>query len=220
MDTHYLLYIYDKMRLDLVNVKNKDDNPVAFLKSVWKTSTAISLLTYEKPKSKDHEYFAIVQRNATLLGEGQMLVLQMLLTWRDYVGRVEDESTKYIMPNDVLFDIAKSTPRDFGELEQVLKRHFKHTHHESIIKYEEDLLQRINGIIKSVEDKIKQRVEENRKKTLKYDPYADSSSEEDSKVVKKSKKAAAKVPVLQNKPSQRSELKFSVEDFKPKSQVF
>jgi exosome complex exonuclease RRP6 len=217
MDTHYLLYIYDQMRLELVKPKNKDDNPVAFLKSVWKTSTAICLLTYDKPKAKDHEYFAVVTRNATLLGEGQMLVLQMLLTWRDYVGRVEDESTKYVMPNDVLFDIAKSTPRDFGELEMILKRHFKHHHHESLIKYEEDLLQRINEIIKSVEDKIKLRVEENRKKTLKYDPYADSSSEEESKVAKKKKVVKA---IKKDIAPQKSTLNFSVQDFKPTSQVF
>jgi len=183
MDTHYLFYIYDKMRLELAQPKSKEENPIAYLSSVWKTSKDLCLQIFEKPKAKDNDYFAIVQRNATLLGEGQMEILQTLLIWRDYIARIEDESIKFVMPNDVLFDIAKSTPRDFTELELILRRHPKHTHHESIIKYEEDLIQRINAIIANTEKKIENRVNNKKNSAMKYCPFeSSSSSEEESKV--------------------------------------
>jgi ribonuclease D len=178
------------MRRELANPKNSDDNPVAFLKSVWKTSKNLCLQIYQKPKAKDTEYFAIMARNATIMGEGQIKLLDLLMTWRDFVARIEDESIKFVMPNDVLFDIAKSSPRDLTELEQVLRRHPKHTHHELIYKYEEDLLKRINEIVKDCEEKIKTRVEENRKRVHAYNAFSDSSSssdEEESKVAKKAK---------------------------------
>lgn len=75
-----------------------------------------------------------------------MQVLDMLLTWRDFVARVEDESTKYVMPNPVMFDIARSSPVNSAELEEVLSRHPHHTHHELVLKYEDDLLKRIKEI--------------------------------------------------------------------------
>jgi len=191
MDTHYLHYIYDTMRLELAQPKNKEDNPINYLKSVFKMSKEIALQIFEKPKAKDSDYFAIVQRNCTLMGEGQLEVLQMLLVWRDYVARVEDESVKYVMPNDVLFDIAKSTPKTSTELEEVLRRHPKHTKHVSILKFEEDLLERINKSVKTCEDKIQKRVNNKKKNSAEFDPLNESSSsdDEEEKKIPRSKKA-------------------------------
>lgn len=67
-DTHYLLFIYDCMRKDLLTAA-KDVNPATYLKSVWNRSWQISLTIYEKPKVWDMDYFWMVTRNATVLDE-------------------------------------------------------------------------------------------------------------------------------------------------------
>ena len=157
-DTHYLHYLYDIMRRELLKPKSANENPLKFLISAWKNSQQLCHQLYQKPLPKDSEYYFIMSRNAPLMGEGNIQVLDMLMTWRDYIARVEDESTKYVMPNDVLFDIAKSTPKDICDLKVILGRHPKQTFHEFIYKYEEDLLTRINKIIDSWTETIKSRI--------------------------------------------------------------
>ena len=185
MDTHYLHYIYDRMRKDLVNPQHKDDNPIAFLNSVWKVSKDICLQIYKKPKAKNNDYFTAIQKNVTLLGEGQLKVLEMLMIWRDYVARLEDESIKYIMPNDVLFDLARSTPKDISQLETILKRHPKHTKHVTILKYQENLLEKITTIISAFEAKLKKRFEEEKKQVYEHNPFTSSDEDEKPKKTKK-----------------------------------
>ena len=175
-DTHYLHYIYDVMRKELMTPKNSSENPLTFLKSVWKASKQLCLQSFQKPKAKDTEYYGIMARNATLMGEGNLQILDMLLTWRDYIARVEDESIKFVMPNDVLFDIAKTSPKNITDLEIVLRRHPKHTHHELIIKYQDDLIERINKIIKDCTESIQSRVKHNVKKNAVVEDFSSSSS--------------------------------------------
>ena len=178
-DTHYLHYIYDVIRKELITPKKIGESPLVFLKSVWKNSKQLCLQAFQKPKAKDTEYYGIMARNATLMGEGNLQVLDLLLTWRDYVARVEDESIKFVMPNDVMFDIAKTAPKDLTELEVVLRRHPKHTHHDLIIKYHEDLITRISKVIKDCTENIKSRVNQNVKKVTTVDDFSSSSSSSD-----------------------------------------
>jgi ribonuclease D len=215
IDTHYLLYIYDKMRQELANPKNKDDNPIAFLNSVWKTSKDIWLQIYQKPKAKDTEYFTIISRNATFMGAGQMQVLDLLLTWRDFVARVEDESTKYVMTNPIMFDIARSSPENSAELEEVLSRHPHHTHHDLILKYEDDLLKRINDIKEKCAEIIQKKVAAQQKKVIANNHLESSSSssddEEESKVAKIKK---------QIKAVDKNDISIDVKDERYESKVF
>jgi exosome complex exonuclease RRP6 len=93
-DTHYLLYIYDCLRKELIEkgLKSNSQNPHAFLKSVLHKSSALCLKTYEKSVVKDYNYYMIVARNKTTQTAKQSSVLKVLLKWRDYIARVEDES--------------------------------------------------------------------------------------------------------------------------------
>ena len=58
-DTHYLLYIYDRIRKDLLEegIKRNALNPKALLRSTYHKSTALALNTYKKPVMKDYQYF-------------------------------------------------------------------------------------------------------------------------------------------------------------------
>lgn len=50
-DTHYLLYIYDCLKKELIErgIKSNSHNPHSFLKSVYHKSSGLCLKTYEKP---------------------------------------------------------------------------------------------------------------------------------------------------------------------------
>lgn len=67
-DTHYLLYCYDMLRLELIEkgTKQNSANPFALLRAVYQKSLALCMKQYEKPQVKDYNYFMIVARNKTL----------------------------------------------------------------------------------------------------------------------------------------------------------
>lgn len=87
------------------------------------------------------DYFKVLTRNATCMDELQIKILNKLMFWRDFIGRLEDESTKYVMNNDVMFGVAKQVPGSVEELEGVLKRYPKHHKHFLIEKHSESLIQ-------------------------------------------------------------------------------
>ena len=70
-------------------------------------SHQICLKTWEKPIVKDHSYQMIIQRNQIYNSLAQTSILKALLKFRDYIARVEDESNHFVMPNQILFQIAK-----------------------------------------------------------------------------------------------------------------
>ena len=62
-DTHYLLYIYDCIRKDLITeAAKKTSNEVTLLEQVHKKSNVLCLTTWEKPLVKDFNYHMIIQR--------------------------------------------------------------------------------------------------------------------------------------------------------------
>jgi exosome complex exonuclease RRP6 len=67
-DTHYLLYAYDRLRMDLQlkGLQVNASNSSAPLKSVLQKSREIASKTYEKPKVKDLNYYMIIGRNNAL----------------------------------------------------------------------------------------------------------------------------------------------------------
>ena len=61
-DTHYLLYVYDRMRIDLQEkgLQSNPQNPQAHLRAAHHKSNAICLKAYEKPIVKDYNYSMII----------------------------------------------------------------------------------------------------------------------------------------------------------------
>lgn len=117
-DTHYLLYIYDRIRIDLLEQGTARNalNAKALLRSTCHKSHALTLKVYQKPVVKDYNYFAIVERSRHTHSFNQLRVLKMLLKWRDFVARLDDESCHYMLPNHILFAIAKEMPSTKNEL--------------------------------------------------------------------------------------------------------
>ena len=111
-DTHYLLYIYDELRRRLVKLAHDrvPEEPLIYLNITLKQSKEICKTIYQKTEFKDYNYFLTIARHAASLKKVQISVLKLMLKWRDYIARLEDESAGYICPIKEIVEIAKSLP--------------------------------------------------------------------------------------------------------------
>ncbi|KAI9486461.1 MAG: ribonuclease H-like domain-containing protein [Benjaminiella poitrasii] len=115
-DTHFLLYIYDCLRNELVNKSTSEDgNLVRFC---LQKSNEVALQKYDK-----EVYDPITGRgpngwkNVLLkwkytMNPQQLAVFKALHSWRDHTARDEDESTRYILPNHMLMALVERMPTD------------------------------------------------------------------------------------------------------------
>eukprot|EP00871_Galdieria_phlegrea_P003872 jgi/Galph1/4486/GphlegSOOS_G3129.1 len=106
-DTHYLLYIYDRLCEELRHHSTPNEN---LLSVVYKKSIDISLLLYEKPRYDNFEYRSILSRRKLQMNENQKLVLKALCFWRDQTARREDESPAFVLPERTMIEISKNMP--------------------------------------------------------------------------------------------------------------
>ncbi|NXE17934.1 EXOSX protein, partial [Ardeotis kori] len=108
-DTHYLLYIYDKVREALWEKGNEQPTQ---LQVVWQRSKDICLKKYIKPIFTDESYLELYRRQKKHLDTQQLAAFRSLFAWRDKMARQEDESTGYVLPNHMLLKIAEELPKE------------------------------------------------------------------------------------------------------------
>ncbi|XP_053818916.1 exosome component 10 [Vidua chalybeata] len=108
-DTHYLLYVYDKVR-ELLWERGKEQ-PTQ-LQVVWQRSRDICLKKYIKPLFTDESYLDLYRRQKKHLDTQQLAAFRLLFAWRDKIARQQDESTGYVLPNHMLLKIAEELPKE------------------------------------------------------------------------------------------------------------
>ncbi|NXT56101.1 EXOSX protein, partial [Pluvianellus socialis] len=108
-DTHYLLYIYDKVREALWERGNEQPTQ---LQVVWQRSRDICLKKYIKPLFSDESYLELYRRQKKHLNTQQLAAFRLLFAWRDKMARQEDESTGYVLPNHMLLKISEELPKE------------------------------------------------------------------------------------------------------------
>uniref|UniRef100_A0A6I8N230 Exosome complex component 10 n=1 Tax=Ornithorhynchus anatinus TaxID=9258 RepID=A0A6I8N230_ORNAN len=108
-DTHYLLFVYDKMRLDLWERGN--EQPVQ-LQVVWQRSKDICLKRFIKPIFTEESYLELYKKHKKHLNTQQLTAFQLLFSWRDKTARKEDESFGYVLPNHMMLKIAEELPKE------------------------------------------------------------------------------------------------------------
>ena len=113
MDTHYLLYIYDRLKNELVARGSVSNNLVA---AVLARSREICGFVYEKPAFTPDAWRRVYERSSTRLSSEQRAVFAALYDWRDDQARKLDESTGYVMPNALLARLAHAMPTRVGDL--------------------------------------------------------------------------------------------------------
>uniref|UniRef100_A0A670JFZ1 Exosome complex component 10 n=1 Tax=Podarcis muralis TaxID=64176 RepID=A0A670JFZ1_PODMU len=108
-DTHYLLYIYDRVREELWEKANGQPTQ---LQVVWQRSKDICLKKYVKPIFTEDSYLELYRKQKKHLNSQQLAAFRLLFAWRDKMGRQEDESTGYVLPNHMLLKIAEELPKE------------------------------------------------------------------------------------------------------------
>ncbi|AEE33102.1 Protein RRP6-like 1 [Arabidopsis thaliana] len=120
-DTHYLLYIYDVMRMELHTMAKEDEQSDSPLVEVYKRSYDVCMQLYEKELWTRDSYLHVYGVQTGNLNAVQLSIVAGLCEWRDRIARADDESTGYVLPNKTLFDIAKEMPIVVAQLRRLLK---------------------------------------------------------------------------------------------------
>ncbi|CAI9731187.1 exosome component 10-like [Octopus vulgaris] len=108
-DTHYLLYIYNCMKNELIEKGNLNKNLV---KAVLQRSTEICKKVYTKPIYNDESYQVLYKKSRKTFNPQQMFALKKMHSWREKTARSQDESLNYVLPNHMLLQIAEILPRE------------------------------------------------------------------------------------------------------------
>ncbi|OLN81173.1 Exosome complex exonuclease rrp6 [Colletotrichum chlorophyti] len=125
-DTHYLLYIYDKIRNELVMKSDRSNPETDYIEAVLQNSKAVALTRYEGEnfdpatgKGNKGWYNTLLKHPMPFSGQ-QFAVYRAIWAWRDEVARREDESTFFVLPNGIIGEIAKHMPPDAKALHALI----------------------------------------------------------------------------------------------------
>lgn len=114
-DTHFLLYIYDMMRNELIKSSNITNDK---LQDVLENSKEYTLQRYEHPfycnlpKRSSNGWFNMLYKTPVNFSNTQLAVFRRVHEWRDTVGREEDENPNHVLGNHSLQNIARAIPSD------------------------------------------------------------------------------------------------------------
>lgn len=106
-DTHFLLYIHDMLRNDLL-----EKGGTELLKSVFERGKEICLKRYEKPPFSDSSHLGVLRKSRSTFNAKQMFAFKEMYAWRDSISRELDESVGYVLPNNLMIRIAEYLPRE------------------------------------------------------------------------------------------------------------
>ncbi|XP_021366504.1 exosome component 10-like [Mizuhopecten yessoensis] len=108
-DTHHLLYIYDRLKNDLIERGNEQNN---LLMSVLHRSKEVCSKVYRKNIFSEDDYLDLYHKSKKVFNSQQLDALKKIFMWRDRTGRQEDESLGYVLPNHMLLQIVEILPRE------------------------------------------------------------------------------------------------------------
>lgn len=112
-DTHYLLFIYDKLVNQLLETGNEFKN---HLVAVYDRSKELCARTYEKFVYTQAHADELLQRFSRGLNPTQREVFYALHEWRDSIARADDESIRYVLPDHMLLELSEAIPRDHAQI--------------------------------------------------------------------------------------------------------
>lgn len=126
-DTHYLLYIYDRVRNDLVAASDSTSTEKNYIERALQRSRELSLSRHEHPGYNEETgegsrgWYGYVFKNSHLaFDREQFAVFKALWKWRDDTARKEDESPNYVLSTHSIADIARINPPDAKALHSLL----------------------------------------------------------------------------------------------------
>ncbi|GAB0091016.1 exosome component 10 [Sergentomyia squamirostris] len=146
-DTHFLLYIYDMMRNELLKKANFQTN---WLRSVYQESTELCKKRYVKLRLTPETHMDMYTKSKKNFDNRQLYAFREIFNWRDGVAREEDESYGYVLPNHMLFHIAEMLPREMqgilaccNPVPPLVRQHLLHLHKIVLRAREQSLVKEI-----------------------------------------------------------------------------
>ncbi|KAI0871367.1 ribonuclease H-like domain-containing protein [Hypoxylon argillaceum] len=126
-DTHYLLYVYDNLRNELLSSSEPGASSHDLMRHVLDKSKETSLRRHES-SVYDAEtgqgsfgwFNMLIRQSSAKFSKEQFSVFRAIHQWRDELARQEDESPLFIMNNATLFDITRRLPPDPKALHSLL----------------------------------------------------------------------------------------------------
>ncbi len=167
-DTHYLLYIYDNMKNDLLHHAS---GLSTLLKGVFLDSKIVCLKRYIKPIITENSYKDLYLKSKRSYDNQRLYAFREIFVWRDKIAREEDESLPYVLPNHMMFQICESLPREIqgilaccNPIPPLVRQHLNFLH-QTILKAREQ------PVVKPIVSEIEVRsVNLNYKKDLLHNP--------------------------------------------------
>lgn len=121
-DTHFLLFIYDHLRNELLEKSDLSVDDGDLIAAVLTKSKKEALQRYER-SFYDNErgqgpggWYNMLSRTPALFNKEQFAVFRAVHRWRDRVARNEDEGPAHVMAKHVLYNIARDLPMDMPSL--------------------------------------------------------------------------------------------------------
>ncbi len=110
-NAHRLLYVYERLKRNLLEKGGLD-----LMSAVWDKCRLICLKRYTIPRLTPQSHLEIYSRSKQVLNQQQLFALQELVAWRDQVAREEDESTRFVLPDEMMLRIAQELPKNIQDL--------------------------------------------------------------------------------------------------------
>ena len=124
-DTHFLLYVFDNMRNELLA---SSEHPGELINTVVEESKKVALQKYERSlydsdlgMGSSGWYNMLIKQSAIFTKE-QFSVFKAVHQWRDEIARKEDESVQFVMQNSSLYNLAREMPSAIPQLLGCLPR--------------------------------------------------------------------------------------------------
>lgn len=114
-DTHFLLYIYDHLRNELLTASTHNAN---LMRSSLQLSNEVALQKYDKEVydvaegKGSYGWKYMLSKWKYPMNSQQLAVFKALHHWRDQTARDEDESVRFVLPNHMLFALVERMPTD------------------------------------------------------------------------------------------------------------
>ena len=121
-DTHFLLYVYDNLRNELIEKSDTSVPDGDLISIVLQKSKEVALQRFERPLYDAQRgmgsggWFNLLSNTPALFSREQFSVFRAVHQWRDSIARKEDESVNMIMPKHVIFNIAREMPVEIPAL--------------------------------------------------------------------------------------------------------
>ncbi|KFA75864.1 hypothetical protein S40288_01890 [Stachybotrys chartarum IBT 40288] len=118
-DTHYLLYIFDRVRNDLLAASDRNNPERDFIGRTLERSRELSLSRHEHPGFDEETgegsrgWYAYILKNAHFaFNAEQFAIFRSLWSIRDEIARKEDESPNFVLGTQNVVEIARVNPPD------------------------------------------------------------------------------------------------------------